>query len=204
VPSPAPAAAEPGQQPEAGNQAAAPVNAWDKLGEESGTAYAAFLVYRDLGIARNLNAAYTTHIRAQEQNRTGDADQGASRTESGAAGPNSGPPRVSGCWRDWAVKFSWRERAEAYDQHFASIRLSESERVTKSFAVEFAGARELLLVGLLKLQSNYLRGSQAESEKGKLIERVIRRVGRDAAGEAVHSEETFSAREQIEIIGSRA
>ena len=54
--------------------------------------------------------------------------------------------------------------------------------------------------GLLKLQSNYLRGSQAESEKGKLIERVIRRVGRDAAGEAVHSEETFSAREQIEII----
>ena len=53
--------------------------------------------------------------------------------------------------------------------------------------------------------SVYLKlAKDAKSEKGKLIERVIRRVGRGAAGEAVHSEETFSAREQIEIIGSRA
>jgi hypothetical protein len=197
----APAGTEriPNHPPEPSTPLAASSNPWDKLADESGPAHVAFLIYRDLGAARTLNAAYHAHLRSQGQ---GGPDRGQAEAKAGASGPGNGPPpRVSGRWRTWAEAFRWTERAEAYDRHFAAIRLAEQERVTKTFTAEYAGARELLLAGLLKLQINYLKGSQAESKKGgKLIERVIRRVGRDANGGPVQSEETFSAIEQIETL----
>ncbi len=173
------------------------VKAWDKRDNESGVAYAAFLIYRDLGATRTLNGAYHFSLRVQGQPGP---DRGQPESQEGADGSRTGPPpRVSGRWREWAEKFSWKERAEAYDRHFAAIRLQEAERVTRTF-VEYSEAREALLVGLLRLQMNYMRGSTAESEKGKLIERVVRRVGRDAQGEPIQQEEKFSAAEQITLL----
>src|SRR5258708_27808442 len=53
--------------PESGVTQAAPLNAWDNVSDESGTAHAAFLIYRDLGATRTLNAAYHFHLRPQGQ-----------------------------------------------------------------------------------------------------------------------------------------
>lgn len=188
----------PNPPPEGGATPAALVNAWDKLSSESGTAYAAFLVYRDLGATRTLNGAYHFSLRAQGQPGP---NRGQPESKAGASSERTGPPpRVSGRWRAWAEKFTWKERAEAYDRHFAAIRLSEAEKVARSFSSEYAEARELLLAGLLKVQLNYLRGATLDSENGSLFERTIRQICRGPNGEPIQQEERINAGEQIALI----
>lgn len=66
---------------------------YEQLIEESDKAYAAFLVYRDMGRKRSVPSAYRTatgRIQAKQAN---------------------------GQWNLWADKFTWRKRAEAWDRH---------------------------------------------------------------------------------------
>lgn len=73
---------------------------WNKLTTESNTAYEGFSAFRDMGPARTLGAAF----RMRTGRERGDA------------------PRS---WRLWAKKYSWHDRARAWDVHVAKIGTPE-------------------------------------------------------------------------------
>lgn len=77
---------------------------WLRLPGESPAAFRAFRVYRDLGEARSLRAAYHAHLRA-----------------AGHAGPL--PRCLCGCWVRWRAKFEWDRRALEFDRWRESRRL---------------------------------------------------------------------------------
>src|SRR5215468_10978779 len=81
------------------------VNAWDRRDDETGAAYKAFCVYRDMGPERTLS--------------------GACRNASGMRS-KEGPNRVrkdsrNGSWRRWYEKFDWHLRAIAFDRQNEAI-----------------------------------------------------------------------------------
>src|SRR5512139_1011766 len=67
---------------------------WDQLPDEPSAAYARFLVYRNLGAARSVDAAYHT---------------GPSEAKRGKA------RRASSQWFEDSVHYQWPERAAAWD-----------------------------------------------------------------------------------------
>lgn len=68
---------------------------WERQEDESDAAYTRFLIYRNLGPSRSLDAAY--------------------RASLGDAAKRRKPPRVSGQWQDDSAQFHWPERAAAWD-----------------------------------------------------------------------------------------
>ena len=73
----------------------APQSPWDQLPGEPPEAYARFLIYRNLGPARSLDAAYA-------------ASNVTKRKRSDAA---------SGQWREDSAAYGWGERAARWDIH---------------------------------------------------------------------------------------
>src|SRR4051812_7490673 len=82
-----------------------PQKPWDKLDGETGVAYAAFLIYRDLGTSRNLSAAYKLHIDSRDSGAG--ASPGRAQSEpkvvpSETSRENSARALVaSGRWKQW-------------------------------------------------------------------------------------------------------
>lgn len=77
---------------------------WEKLPEESGIAFDAFKFFLDLGITRTVAEAY--------------------RGKTGRKKVKKAP----GAWYEWATKFKWYPRAEAFDRYVAAIEAREEER----------------------------------------------------------------------------
>ncbi len=178
---------------------AAILKPWDKLDGETGAAYSAFCVYRDMGTSRNLSAAYKLHL--DSKGESGEVSPERAQTEPSAVPSETDSAKglvASGRWKQWSKKFSWRERAEAYDRHLAAIRLAEQEKRAQSFSATYAEKQEEFLLALLRIKVHLAKGAEEMLAKGKLIEKVIRRVGRDSNGEPVQQEEKFSMAEQLE------
>jgi hypothetical protein len=76
---------------------------WERLEEESEKAYAAFCVYRDLGVERSLVVAWQTLHREAT--------------------------RAPGYWHDWSARFRWVARAALYDDYLDAERRRIRERV---------------------------------------------------------------------------
>lgn len=68
---------------------------WDQRKGESGEAYNRFLIYRNLGPARTLDAAYRLFAGAED----------------------GGKRQAPGCWWEEYREREWRERATAWDLH---------------------------------------------------------------------------------------
>jgi len=81
----------------------APANAWDQLPGEPPEAYARFLIYRNLGPARTIDAAY-----------------GAS------AGNRRKSQSTSGQWLADSSAYNWRERAARWDVAQLSVVVPET------------------------------------------------------------------------------
>lgn len=77
---------------------------WEQQPGESGAAYGAFCVFRDLGPGRELTAAYR---------------QAAGKPEA---------RQSSGCWNSWAGRYRWADRARAYDAHLEAVQLRAREQ----------------------------------------------------------------------------
>src|SRR5215218_5774056 len=87
---------------------------WDRLQNEPERAYRAFECFLSLPSGeRTLLGAYRRHV----------------------GNPDAAKP--SDTWSGWSTSFAWRERANAYDDHLASVRREAYER-----AVEEAAARQ--------------------------------------------------------------
>jgi len=89
---------------------------WDQQHGESAQAYAAFRVYRDMGAARSLDAAWRVSKGDQKSN-------------------------APGRWRDWSTRWSWVERATAYDKHLADIEQQKREQAVAAEAEKWAARR---------------------------------------------------------------
>ena len=68
---------------------------WDQQPGESSKAYQAFRLYRDFGPMRSMNAVWDVE-RARKQQHAGSTPQ---------------------TWKRWSSRFSWVERAQAFDHH---------------------------------------------------------------------------------------
>lgn len=105
---------------------------WDQLPDEPDPAYVRFLMYRDLGPARSIDAAYVA--------ATGEATKGSKRQQ-----------RAPGQWTHDSAQFGWPERALAWDKHLLA------DLVPEAASVIFHTINETARVALRHLQSGKLR-----------------------------------------------
>ena len=146
------------------------MNVWDRQPSEGGQAYAAFCHYRDLGPDRTIDAAF----------RAARGPKGPSQGPEGTAEPQA-IPRANGCWKRWAEKHAWRDRALAWDHRTDQIVQDAREKVIATVSADRA-ARMLeqeqqehelktLMFGKLKemLETGLTRRKVVKSEDGKTI-----------------------------------
>lgn len=93
----------------------APQSPWDQLPGEPPEAYARFLIYRNLGPARSLDAAYQA-----------------------SAPKRSKSPSVSGQWKDDSADYNWRERAARWDVAQLSVVVPEATGLIFQSIAEYA------------------------------------------------------------------
>lgn len=149
-----------------------PKEKWERLPNESGIAFAAFVIYRDLGPTRSLEKAHDT----DNENRV---KQGVKKGN-----------RLS-TFSDWSVKYSWPDRSLAYDDDTAAKALvkAQAKRVkrqadlaAKLFDIEL-DAQELKLAHATAL-IEYANGKtpQQIQQKDYTYEAVVKvSAGKDGA-----------------------
>lgn len=133
---------------------------WDRQWGESRQAFGAFVLYRDLGEARTIDDAFRLH-----------------------AGHDPGIYGASGHWRRWAVRWSWVERARAWDSHLDGQRraaqeeaaradgerLAEERRKQRATELEMGAqliekARQMLTLPVVEVTT------ERDSESGKMVQ----------------------------------
>ncbi len=124
---------------------------WDRLKEESYPAYRAFLVYRDLGPARSIDSAWRKHQAKRKGNAPGN-------------------------WNDWCRKFSWVDRASAYDTHLLEIEQKAFEREYAKLAARRARF-ELRAQELLEDQVERIDKVLKKAESAPITDTVERKKG---------------------------
>jgi hypothetical protein len=90
---------------------ALPYESWERLAGETGTAYAAFCCYRDIGPGRNIRKAV----------------EAANEGKAVSAGS-----KQYGTWRQWSMKFHWVKRAADYDQHLEHLKQEERRKTIEA------------------------------------------------------------------------
>jgi hypothetical protein len=83
---------------------------WDRQPAEGPKAYKAFLLYRNLGARRSLDAAYQLSLPEQQKSNK----------------------RATGRWTEWSRQFQWLTRAQAWD----TWRQAEHERIEQELEKE--------------------------------------------------------------------
>ena len=102
---PLPSLTEPTEHSDQAAAAASEDGIWTRRDGETGTAYAAFSTYRDLGPRRSIAEAY--------RQRTG----------------KESAKQAGGHWTRWYRDHQWKTRAEAYDAHLDDVkRRAEAQR----------------------------------------------------------------------------
>jgi hypothetical protein len=91
---------------------------WDRQFGESRQAFAAFVVYRDMGRA---------------ERTVPDAYRQAKRK------PNA--RQANGTWNGWSIRWRWPERADAYDEHMDSEARAAEEQTEREAGVRRAELR---------------------------------------------------------------
>ncbi len=97
---------------------------WERQPTESAIAFAAFVIFRDLGPRRSLDAASRLHHRKPGQ----EPDQPQTGTKK----------RKSGQVRLWYKSWNWRARAEAYDAELDRRHRAARETALREMAERHA------------------------------------------------------------------
>lgn len=113
---------------------------WQRQPNETPKAYAAFAVYRDLGVGRSIDKAYAATRAVQRQ-----------------ADGKSASRRASRYWMEWSTKYHWVERVTAYDDHLMQKLQDEYEanlliRQQQALRAGFADAERMLKLFAAKLE----------------------------------------------------
>ena len=86
-----------------------PFESWERLKGESSGAFAAFCIFRDLGLERNIRKA----VDSIEKD----------------GGKREGRYRV---WRNWSTQFRWRERAADFDRYIEKLKQEEVRKTIEA------------------------------------------------------------------------
>jgi len=86
-----------------------PYESWERLPGETGGAFAAFCVYRDLGLERNIRKAVES-IEKDEGKRD----------------------KRYKVWRNWATQYRWKERAADYDRYTEKLKQTEFRKTIEA------------------------------------------------------------------------
>lgn len=148
---------------------------WEQRPDESGRAYAAFVVYRDMGAKRNVPDAYR---------------QGTGRPQA---------KQASGVWNGWAKKYRWAERARAYDEHQAALRQKGIEQATVESGRAMAQIRDRCIREGLDRWQERLRQADMVSAMPP-VQRTVAQGGQVVTYEAVDVLDRYRAT----MIGIRA
>jgi hypothetical protein len=103
--------------------------AWERQSSETDDAFAAFVLYRDLGPSRTIEQAHDAYLQRNKH-------KAKERVRSGKK-KGQGPTH----WADWSARFKWVERVRAYDDHIDSIALEERQKATAAEAAKWAKRR---------------------------------------------------------------
>lgn len=90
---------------------------FERLEVETAKQFRAFCTFRDMGPDRTIVGAFRIHMGKENQ------------------------PQASAFFKEWAERFKWRLRAQAYDDHFERLALRKKEA-----AIEEAAQRHVLEV----------------------------------------------------------
>jgi len=135
-----------------------PFESWERLEGESSAAFAAFCVYRDLGLERNIRKA----VESIEKN--GDVQAKKYRV-----------------WRNWSMQFRWKERTADYDRYVEKLKQAELRKT-----IEAQGEKHREVTGkMLDVVSKKLDSmNPAELTQGSVAEWVQTAIKteREAAG----------------------
>ena len=101
-----------------------PFESWEKNPGESGTAFAAFCVYRDLGAERNIRKAVDYALVRCGEKSASEKDE--FEKNSGVRG------KRYGVWRNWSTRFRWRERALDYDCYMEKLKQAELRKTIEA------------------------------------------------------------------------
>lgn len=131
-------------------------NPWDRMDEESATAFEAFVVYRDLGAGRSLSKA----------------------------GEKLG--KTAGTLSRWSADFSWTSRALEWDRHLDRIIQASTEKTiseARSDVVKHHIKIAELMIGVGANQINHMAQQIEEWQKAgsKVEEYPLTLTPRDAA-----------------------
>lgn len=140
---------------------------WLRQDREPALWYDRFTHYRRLGPQRTLLGAYRAATKAQK----------------GASGRAK---TVPGAWQKAFQEWSWKERAEAYDQYRRNAEEREwNKRYTKQRETEWALAQDLVTKAKQMLSMPLVKTTRTVEEDGRLIITEVepaRWAFRDAAG----------------------
>jgi len=135
-----------------------PYESWERLPGETGGAFAAFCIYRDLGLERNIRKAVES-IEKDEGKRD----------------------KRYKVWRNWATQYRWKERAADYDRYTEKLKQTEFRKT-----IEAQGLKHREVTGkMLDVVSKKLDSmNPAELSQGAVTEWVQTAIKaeREAAG----------------------
>jgi len=86
-----------------------PFESWERLPGETGAAFSAFCVYRDLGLDRNIRKAVES-VEKDEVIRV----------------------KRYRVWRNWSMQFRWQERAADYDKYLEKLKQGELRKTIEA------------------------------------------------------------------------
>jgi len=86
-----------------------PYESWERLNGESSSAFAAFCVFRDFGIDRNIRKAIESV--EKDVNVLG---------------------KKYKVWRNWSMQYKWRERAGDYDRYIEKLKQTELRKTIEA------------------------------------------------------------------------
>jgi len=110
---------------------------WHRQPGEGTKAYAAFCIYRDMGIDRSIRKAAQQHLTATKGQPNRNRQQRRYCTH---PDPTKYLKHVAQRWREWSMRWKWVSRCQAYDDHLND--LAESRRLESQLRIRQAEIEE--------------------------------------------------------------
>lgn len=114
-------------------------NPWDRQPDEPSKAFAGFVIYRDLGPGRTLDAAFK------------------------ASDPKRQDKVPHGGWTRWFSIHSWKARATAYDSELDRVRLAKRREIVEDMVERHAKACQAGMFAALAALQEINRAIQAKT-----------------------------------------
>jgi hypothetical protein len=147
-----------GKAIEEARAAVMPFESWEQLPGETGRAYAAFCIFRDCGVERNIRKAVET------------AENDTVKRE-----------KKYRVWRNWCSQFRWRERTADYDRYTEKLKQAERRKTIEAQGELHRAVTGKMLATVSKKLDLMDPADLSQGTVTQWVETAIR-VEREAAG----------------------